>query len=160
AGILQAVAAARGRRPRGLYGDNTYYEAIQAAQQVAQATPSAEATAHDWEAVDLLLAQFNPTFQRLDGPSAAYPGEPVVAMVHQALRARHGHPLTLALDGTLDVIDSPRVGHLLAACQDAIAQGRLNVICYRSGVKYDLFGMDHYCGAPCYMIHNRAAHWA
>src|SRR5262249_26127471 len=60
----------------------------------------------------------------------------------------------------LDVIDSPRVGHLLAACQDAIAQGRLNVICYRSGVKYDLFGMDHYCGAPCYMIHNRAAHWA
>ena len=66
----------------------------------------------------------------------------------------------MALDCTLDFIDSSRVSSLLNEFQDEIAKGILNVICYRSGIKFDLFGMDNYCGAPFYMIHSQTPTWA
>ena len=110
--------------------------------------------------VDLILAQFNPVLRRIDFEITEYRVEKVVETLHKVLSFDREKPLTLALDCTLDFIDSPRVSHLLNEFQKEIKMGSLNIICYRSGLKFDLFGMDNYCGAPFFMIHNQETKWA
>jgi hypothetical protein len=51
------------------------------------------------------------------------------------------------------------VGKLLEEFRKEIRSGALNIICYRSGLKFDLFGMDNYAGAPLFMIHNGDEKW-
>jgi hypothetical protein len=160
AGIFKAVEKTLGKTPRVLYGENTYYECINAAHRISKASPIEDATENDWKEVDLIIAQFNPVLKRVDLPNTEYRVERVAETLHKSLNARQEKPLTLALDCTLDFIDSPRVARLLAEFQDEIEKGRLNIVCYRSGLKYDLFGMDNYCGAPFYMIHNQDPKWA
>ena len=160
AGIFKAVEKAVDRRPRVLYGENTYFENIYTAERVSHATAIDEATEKDWEEVDLLLVQFNPVLKRIDFEVTDYKAEKIAENLHRCLKARRDKPVILALDCTLDYIDSPRVGNLLTEFQDEIEKGTLNIICYRSGLKFDLFGMDNYCGAPLYMIHNSDQKWA
>lgn len=159
AGIFKSQEIMLGRTPFVLYGENTYFENIYAAQCVSKAVPIAEATEKDWEEAELILAQFNPALRRIDFQISEYKVENVSSFVQKALMARKNKPLTLALDCTLDFIDSLRVGKLLTEFQEEIEKGTLNVICYRSGIKYDLFGMDNYCGAPFYMVHNQDVKW-
>jgi len=159
AGIFRATQNMCGAPPRVLCGENTYFECLKAADLITpHATSIFEATEEDWREVDLLLAQFNPAL-RTDARTLEYRSEDVEGLVHTALSARTHKPLTLALDCTLDLIDSPRINHLLETFQKEIMQGNLNIICYRSGLKFDLFGMDNYCGAPLFMIHNSSSIW-
>ena len=146
AGILKAVERTTGGPPRVLYGENLYFEIIRATELACKAAPIEEATEQDWKEVDLILAQFNPVLKRIDFEVTEYRAERVIETVGKALEAREGKPLTLALDCTLDFIDSPRAGVLLETFQQEIKAGALNLICYRSGLKFDLFGMDNYCG--------------
>jgi hypothetical protein len=159
AGIFKTVEKSVGKPPRILYGDNTYFENINTAQKISDASPLREATAADYENVDLILAQYNPILRRIDFEVTEYKVEEIEETVHQIFRTRSNKPLTLAVDCTLDYIDSTRVRDLLSEFQDEIEQGKLNVIAYRSGLKFDLFGMDNYCGAPLYMIHSPDSHW-
>ncbi len=159
AGIIKAVGTAFSKSPYILYGDNTYFENIYESHIVSRALPLAQATQEDYCQADLILAQFNPILRRIDYKVTHYRVENVSDTLRDILNARAGKPLTLAVDCTLDYLDSPRVAHLLSEFQTAIEQGTLNVICYRSGIKFDLFGMDNYCGAPLFMIHNQDAHW-
>jgi len=159
-GILGAMP-----HPRVLYGENTYFEGIDALSRLSKASSVVEAKEEDWEEVDLIIAQFNPTVKRInfevtEYQASEYHAEKIAAMVHRALSARRNKPLSLAVDCTLDFIDSPRVGALLTEFQQAIVDGRLNVMGYRSGLKFDLFGMDNYCGAPFFIVHNGDAKWA
>ena len=159
-GIFKAVERTLGKAPHVLYGENTYYECIKAAHLISEASSIEEASEEDWKEVDLILAQFNPVLKRVDYPVTEYKTERIADVVHKAITAREGKPLTLALDCTLDYIDSPKVGRLLTQFQEEIRQGSLNIVCYRSGLKFDLFGMDNYCGAPFYMIHAESSAWA
>lgn len=159
AGILKAVEKSQGKPPTILYGENTYFETINAAKLATKAFSIDESTEKNWEDFDLILGQFNPVLKRINAQFDIYQVEAVAETVHKALRARKGKPLTLALDCTLDYIDSKRVGQLLFEFQEAIQKGTLSIICYRSGLKFDLFGMDNYCGAPFFMIHNQDPTW-
>ncbi len=159
-GIFKAVETALGNAPRVLYGENTYFENIMTSEMISHATSIEDATEEDWKEVDLILGQFNPILKRIDFEVSEYRVEKVAQSLHRALRARETKPLTLALDCTLDYIDSPKVEELLNEFQDEVERGELNIICYRSGLKFDLFGMDNYCGAPLYMLHNTDAKWA
>ena len=159
-GVFKAVEKTVGKSPRVLYGENTYFENILTANRVSNASPISEATEEAWREVDLILAQFNPALKRIDLQTTEYKVENIVEILHKCLDTRREKSLTLALDCTLDYIDSPRVSRLLAEFQDEIERGTLNIICYRSGLKFDLFGMDNYCGAPFYIIHNQDAKWA
>ena len=159
-GIFKAVERTLGQPPHVLYGENTYYECIKAAHLISKAASIEEAREENWKEVDLILAQFNPVLKRVEYPVSEYKTERVADFLQKALKAREGKPLTLALDCTLDFIDSPKVGRLLAQFQDEIMNGSLNIVCYRSGLKFDLFGMDNYCGAPFYMIHAQNPAWA
>jgi hypothetical protein len=160
AGIFKAVERTLGTPPHVLYGENAYFECITTAQLVSRASSILDATEEDWKQVDLILAQFNPALKRIDLQATEYRVEKIAEALRKSLDARQGKPLTLALDCTLDFIDSPRIGGLLEEFQKEIEAGILNIICYRSGLKFDLFGMDNYCGAPFYMIHNQDSKWA
>jgi hypothetical protein len=159
-GIIKAVKEVAGRRPRVLYGENIYFENIRAFELSSEAKAAELATVEDWQETDLILAEFNPALKRIDYENTLYRVERIADMLRAALNARQGKPLTLALDCTLDYIDSPRVGSLLSEFSLAIEQGDLNVICYHSGIKFDLFGMDNYSGAPFFMVHSEDPKWA
>ncbi len=160
AGIFKAVEKSLGRPPRVLYGENIYYECVYAAERIAHAASVQEATEQDWKDVDLLLAQFNPALKRINFQVSEYHVEKIAEVLHRALSERVGRPLSLAIDCTLDFSNSERVGRLLEEFQEEITRGDLNVMCFRSGLKYDLFGMDNYCGAPFFMVHNGDAQWS
>jgi len=159
AGIFKAVEKTVGKTPRVLLGENTYYECINAAKRASHAVTIEEASEEDWKEADLILAQFNPVLKRVDLKPTQYRVEKIAEALHKSLQGRKEKLLTLALDCTLDFIDSPRIGSLLAEFQEEIATGALNIVCYRSGLKFDLFGMDNYSGAPFYMMHNQDAKW-
>jgi hypothetical protein len=164
AGIFKAVEKSIGRPARILYGENTYFECIHATERVSQACSTKEATEQDWKDADLILVQFNPTVKRInfkvtEYQATEYHEEKIAETVHRALKAKEGRPLCIALDCTLDYNDSPRVGRLLGEFQREIECGDLNIMCYRSGLKFDLFGMDNYCGAPFFMLHNQDPKW-
>ena len=159
-GILKAVQNTVGHPPRVLYGENTYFEVIRAIELAADAISTEDVTEEDWKGIDLLIAQFNPVLKRIELEVTEYKVENVEEMVQKALSAKQGKPLTLALDCTLDFLDSPRAIQLLTRFQKEIERGDLNVICFRSGIKFDLFGLDNYCGAPFCMIHNEDEKWA
>ncbi len=158
-GILKAMETTLGTTPRVLYGENTYFECINAVHLVSKASPIQEATEQDWKEVDLIIAQYNPVLKRIDMQVTDYKVERVEEFLHKSFIDRK-KPLTIALDCTFDFIDSTRVGRLLEEFHKEIQKGLLNVICYRSGLKFDLFGMDNYSGAPLTMIHNQDSHWS
>ncbi len=159
AGVFKATERMLGRIPNLIFGENAYFECINAAKLVSQATLVQDATEKDWQRVDLILANFNPVLRRVDFKATEYHVETVAESLRKALFSRIEKPLVLAVDCTLDYIDSKRVGDLLAEFQEEIKKGVLNVICYRSGLKFDLFGMDNYSGAPFYMIHSEDSRW-
>jgi len=160
AGIFKAVERMLGKPPYVLYGENAYFENIHAANLVSNARSIQESTETDWKDVDLILAQFNPALKRIDFQITEYRVEAIAETLHKSLNRRQGKRLTLAIDCTFDFIDSPQVAHLLAEFQEEVEKGILNIICYRSGLKFDLFGMDNYCGAPFFMLHNQDIQWA
>ena len=158
-GILRATKLSIDKPLCVVYGKNTYYEAIHAINLVSKAIPLDKITDVDLDDADLLLAHFNPVWEPSNIELDQYDLEDVSQTVHKFLNARKGRPLTLALDCTIDFIHSPRVKDLLCEFQEAIQRGNLNIVCYRSGHKFDLFGLDNYCGAPFYMIHNSDSQW-
>jgi hypothetical protein len=157
AGICKAVQKTGGRAPRIIYGENTYFECVNAIKKIGSAIPIEQATEKDLAQVDLLLAQFNPVLKL--GLHSGYTVEKISESLHRILNAKKQIPLTLALDCTIDFLDSPKVAQLLQEFQQEIEEGTLNVVGYRSGNKFDLFGMDNYSGAPFFMIHNRDPKW-
>lgn len=165
AGILKAAEKTAGHKLLILYGENTYFECINTIEQLAnQACPTQEATEEQWAEVDLIVAQFNPALKRpainqQDLNAGHYRVEPIAEMLHRALFARKNKPLTVALDCTFDFLESPLVAKLLEEFQEAILAGTLNVVCYRSGLKFDLLGMDNHAGAPFAFIHQ-GKQWA
>lgn len=159
AGIFKAVEKTLGKSPRMLFGENTYYECINTALACANASPVQEATDEDYKEVDLLLAQFNPVLKRIDKEPTKYQLENVRDTLHRCFNTDRVKPLTVAIDCTIDFIQSPHIQKLLSEFESEIKKGELNIICFRSGLKYDLFGMDNYCGAPFFMIHNKDAKW-
>jgi hypothetical protein len=67
--------------------------------------------------------------------------------------------LTVALDCTNDLFNSPKTQELLAHFESHIREGRLNIILFGSGQKFDMLGMDHFYGSPFSLINNGADHW-
>jgi hypothetical protein len=160
AGIFKAVEKLHGTTPRIIYGENTYFECIGISESNCQAVSIEKATDQDWKEANLILAQFNPVLKRTEPEISSYRRENILATIHKALDARQGKPFTVAIDCTIDLIDSPQVGQVLEAFQQEIETGLLNIVCYKSGLKFDLFGMDNYAGAPFYMVHNQDPKWA
>lgn len=69
--------------------------------------------------------------------------------------------LTVAIDVTVDLVNSPDVQALLEdeTLSKEIQSGRLNVVFFRSGQKFDMLGFDNYYGAPFWMVNNGKEQW-
>ncbi|MFI5334480.1 MAG: hypothetical protein ACHQT8_04865, partial [Chlamydiales bacterium] len=159
AGIFKTAKNVLGRAPNILFGENAYFECISAAQQIGPTCSIEDAREEEWEKVDLILGQFNPALKRIETNPIDYKVEKIADALRRALNARQEKSIILALDCTLDYIDSPKASHLLNEFQEEIKLGNLCIIAYRSGLKFDLFGMDNYCGAPLFMIRNNDSKW-
>lgn len=151
AAIVKAVEKEAGC-VHALYGENTYFECAKVLDKLALSSAQADtATEEEWQRANLLLVQFNPAI-RIDLQHEQYRLEQIESMIRKSLHCRSGAALTLALDGTLDLIVSPRVTQLLNTFSTEIAQGALTVVVFRSGSKFDLLGMDNYSGAPYFIL--------
>ncbi len=148
------------KKPNILYGENTYYECIKVMQKFAASSKLFdEASTQEIKNVDLLALQFNPSL-RTDPNIKEYKREDVHGIINKCLRIKNGSPFTVILDSTFDAIQSQIVNGLIQEFEKEIRRGSLNIICFRSGNKYDLFGMDNYYGAPFFMVNNQDVHWA
>ncbi len=67
--------------------------------------------------------------------------------------------LTVIMDCTIDYIESEDVRQLLLAYQNEILAGNLNFVFFRSGQKYDMYGLDNYYGAPFFIVNNQEDVW-
>ncbi|MES2198936.1 MAG: hypothetical protein V4489_02045 [Chlamydiota bacterium] len=141
-----------------LYGENTYFECVKAVKWASRATSTLEATEEQFSSADLILAQFNPSWSGINGVKDKYRVEDIPLFLHKAFKNRQ-KPLILALDCTIDYIFSENIKNLFEEFKYKILEGRLCIICYRSGTKFDLFGMDNYCGAPFYIINDNSNTW-
>lgn len=155
--VFKAVQTSSQKDPLVLMGENSYFECVHVFKEFAKAKLTSEADDRDYRDVDLLLLQFNPVWK----PQGvqAYELEDVYASIDRALAIRN-NPLTIALDFTLDTLNSFRNKKLLETYRHEIENGRINMIFFRSGLKFDLFGMDNYCGAPFFMINNGSPFWS
>ncbi|OUC11702.1 MAG: hypothetical protein B0A82_26260 [Alkalinema sp. CACIAM 70d] len=63
---------------------------------------------------------------------------------------------TVAIDCTIDFVNSEDVQAFLEHNQDRIESGQLNVVLFRSAQKFDMFGMDNYYGGFTVSINDRA----
>ena len=69
-----------------------------------------------------------------------------------------GAEFTVAIDCTIDLLDSREVKVFLEACKDKILEGRLNVALFRSAQKFDMLGMDNFYGGFSISF-NKAGVW-
>lgn len=105
--------------------------------------------------VDLYIGEFNHNIN-LDPDHQEYHEANLIEKIKEL---KGSHPLTVAVDCTIDYIDSPKVKKLLETFEQDILDGHLNFVFYRSGQKFEMFGMDAYYGSPYYIINNGADQW-
>lgn len=155
AGIVAAVHTLN-PNPEKVYSEGSYFEeldVIGAHRSVREILPNKLIPS-----VDLYLGQFSPNINvHIDFNH--YTEGPVREEIEQLLNAKPNSHLTVAIDCTIDLLNSPKAKHLLEHFSKEIVEGRLNFIFFRSGQKFDMFGMDIYYGAPFWMVNNGGQQW-
>ncbi len=92
--------------------------------------------------VDLYFGEFNPGINANVGHSHYSIGD-IEGDISKLLKEKPDtKQLTVAIDCTIDLVNSPKVKALLNGFSQEIKQGKLNFIFFRSGLKFDLLGMD------------------
>lgn len=77
-----------------------------------------------------------------------------------ANNSKKNHPVTIAIDTTIDYTQSKNVQDIVEAFQKEIHDGLLNIVIFRSGQKFDMLGLDNYFGSLYYIINNGDPKWA
>ena len=112
-----------------------------------------------YDHVDLYLGEFNYNVN-LDPEHVHYTQGNIIHAVENLLRAKRGTKhLTVAVDCTIDYVNSSRVKQMLTHFAKEIEAGLLNFVIFRSGQKFDIMGFDNYYGAPFYMVNNGGPQW-
>jgi peptidase C80-like protein len=65
--------------------------------------------------------------------------------------------LTVVIDNTIDTLKSSNVKSFLEHNADRIAEGKLNVVVFRSAQKFDMLGLDNYYGGSSYSVNDPAS---
>lgn len=111
------------------------------------------------EQVDLFACQFNANID-IDPERTHYEPGPVVSDIRRILTEKpNTQHMTVTVDCTIDYLNSPQVQELLEEFEEEIESGKLNFVFFRSGQKFDMFGMDNYYGAPFYVVNNGGEPW-
>lgn len=143
--------------PTKVYATGLYYE--EAASLGKSHLLSTALNDPTIETVDLYMAQFSPNIE-IAADYTHYQAQDVQKDLRALLQAKPNiQQLTVAVDCTIDLVNSPKVANLLREFQKEIEDGKLNFVFFRSGQKLTMLGMDNYFGAPFYVINNGDAKW-
>jgi hypothetical protein len=83
-------------------------------------------------------------------------GAEIKQLLDQKKDTKH---LTVAIDCTIDFINSPHAKALLEEFSKEIEDGKLNFVFFRSGQKFDMLGVDNYYGSSFWMVNNGGTQW-
>ena len=109
--------------------------------------------------VDLYVCQFNPNIN-IDSDKTTYASRNIIEDIKNILdKKKDTKHLTVAVDCTIDYLNSPQNRKLLDHFKREIHEGKINFIFLRSGQKFDMLGMDNYFGSPFYIINNGGDQW-
>ena len=109
--------------------------------------------------IDLYCCQAYPNIQ-IESNYTHYKSVDIVDNVKKILKKKsETKKLTVAVDCTIDYLNSPDVKKILSTFKNEIKNGKLNFIFFHSGQKFDMLGMDNYFGSPFYMINNGDKKW-
>jgi hypothetical protein len=139
-------------------GRHSYYEQ---SALLGPSSPSLDQVLQDpsIKKVDLYVAEFYHNID-IDPQHTHYEKEDVIKDIQRIFREKPDTDcLTVAIDNTLDFTQSENVGRLFAALKQEILEGKLNVIVFRSGQKFDMMGLDNYFGSPFYIVNNADPKW-
>jgi hypothetical protein len=110
--------------------------------------------------VDLYVGQINPNVD-IEDECMHYEPRNIAQDIEKIFAKKpHTDHLTVAIDCTIDYIQSQDNKKLLERFKKEIQSGKLNFVFFKSGLKLDQFGMDSYYGAPLYIVNNGNARWA
>jgi hypothetical protein len=109
--------------------------------------------------IDLYFGEFSPNIS-IDRRLKRYQGTDVIQEITDLIASKpQTEYLTVAIDCTIDLVQSQKVKKLLKHFAKEIEAGKLNFVFFRSGQKFDMLGMDSYYGAPFYIVNNGSSRW-
>lgn len=156
AGVNAAIAKS-GAQPVRVYGKEFYFEQV----KFVGIDKSLEAVLKDEsiKKIDLFACQFNPNIE-IESDFKNYEVGKIGDDIDRILKAKPDtEHMSVVIDCTIDYINSQKIEALLGRFKDQIDAGRLNFVMFRSGQKFDMFGLDNYYGAPVFMVNNGNKHW-
>ena len=106
--------------------------------------------------VDLYVAEFHHNID-IDSEHTHYEKGRVVEDIRKILTKTE--QVTVAIDATIDHTRSNDLRELLYEFKLEIDAGRLNLVVFRSGQKFDMMGFDNYFGATYFVINNGDPKW-
>ncbi len=148
--------------PQIVHGENSYFEEIDV---VGKNRGMNEVLAHPVESgVDLYVGEFNHNININKDYHHYVPGDVIgdvakLLKINEKLMDGKPKPLTVAIDSTIDLVNSKKAQQFLNRFSKEIEEGSLNVVFFRSGQKFEMLGMDNYYGSPFYMINNGEKQW-
>lgn len=110
------------------------------------------------EKVDMYVAEFYHNID-LDPDYTNYEKGTVIEDIRNIFQKKPIDSLTVAIDATLDAANSEDIKYLLQAFENEIKDGKLNIVVFRSGQKFDMMGLDNYFGSPFYTVNNGDKKW-
>ena len=128
-----------------IYGSKCHFEEVLADDEV--------------KTVDLYCGQFNPNVS-VDPDDHHYMQRDIASDVRQLLEKKPAiKHMTVAVDCTIDYVNSQKIKQLLETFREEIQSGKLNFVFSKSGQKMDMFGVDNYFGSPYYIVNNGDPCW-
>lgn len=144
--------------PVRICGAHTYYEEV----ELVGETKSLDQALEDptIEKVDLYMGEFHHNID-IDPKHTHYRKGTVAADIRKIFDKKpKTDALTVVIDATIDFIRSEDLKALFKEFENEIKAGKLNIVCIRSGQKFDMVGFDNYYGSAFYIVNNGDEKWA
>lgn len=157
AGVNAAVLK-NSPNPIRICGEHSYYE--EAMVVGGNRTLNEVLENPDINKVDLYVAEFYHNID-IDPHHTNYQKGTVIQDIKNIFaRKPDTDRLTVAIDATIDFTQSENIKELLETFKQEITEGKLNIVVFRSGQKFDMLGLDNYYGSLYYMVNNGDDKWS
>jgi hypothetical protein len=143
--------------PERVYGENAYFEEV----AFVGDNRSLDKVFKDesLKSIDLYVGEFNHNVNiQLEHKNYSQGNiiQDIELLLQKKTETQH---LTVAIDFTIDYVNSPQAKKLLEHFSKETTEGKLNFVFFASGQKFDMLGLDSYYGAPFWMVNNGAKTW-